>query len=315
MRAGRPGTSIAAPQHIRADDKVVVGVKGTARTNEWIPPPSARIIRQLGVSRMRAASERMAEEDGVVRCWREAAPGFVRERDGREHLAAVQGERIKGDGGRRLRARNSFRHGGGFVEATLRRLHQTAHKQFPPDAEQTECPHPVRGEGHRDTTLLCRAWYRRAASVTAGTREHTERQGMLTVPTRLGLQRWLCATASVRGSEVIFGGGGGAEFSPATALYSHGPRAYSSSSLPLVPLVIVLTIVTCRPQNKPPSARGSRGRIAFGGMRAGAYLLISRTISPEFAPCPLHCGWVARLLRAVFPQPLLMRVGHHIFNC
>src|SRR5579859_1934940 len=184
-----------------------------------------------------------------------------------------------------------------------------------PTPNKQNAPHPVRGEGHRDTTLFCRAWYRRAASVTAGTREHTERQGMLTVPTRLGLQRWLCATASVRGSEVIYGGGGGAEFSPATALYSHGPRAYSSSSLPLVPLVIVLTIVTCRPQNKPPSARGSRGRIAFGGMRAGAYLLISRTISPEFAPCPLHCGWVARLLRAVFPQPLLMRVGHHVFNC
>ena len=31
--------------------------------------------------------------------------------------------------------------------------------------------------------------------------------------------------------------------------------------------------------------------------------------SPEFAPCPRYCGWVARLLRAVIPQPLLMRAG------
>lgn len=60
-----------------------------------------------------------------------------------------------------------------------------------------------------------------------------ERQGLVTGPTRRRLlSHGRTHMISARGSEVIFRDEGGAEFSPATALFRHVPLAYSSSLSP-----------------------------------------------------------------------------------
>lgn len=90
-------------------------------------------------------------------------------------------------------------------------------------------------------------------------------------------------------------------------------RTYSSSSLPFIHSFIwyahwYACRYTYRPeqQNRP---RLLRARAVHAQHVRCCRPSSRKRCSPEFAPCPRRRGWVARLHRAVVPQPLLMRVG------
>ena len=75
---GRPGGSLAAAQHVGADDEIAVGVERLARTDHVVPPARlAGLVADAG--RVRIARESVRDQDGVRAVGIQMAVGLVRD--------------------------------------------------------------------------------------------------------------------------------------------------------------------------------------------------------------------------------------------
>ncbi len=93
---GRTGRALTATEDVDAHHEVPVGVDGTARADDAVPPAGAGVaVADLTVG-VGVAGEGMAQEDGVVGVRREVTPRLVGHRDRGEHAAALEGERPAG---------------------------------------------------------------------------------------------------------------------------------------------------------------------------------------------------------------------------
>jgi hypothetical protein len=94
-----------------------------------------------------------------------------------------------------------------------------------------------------------------------------------------------------------------------TAPHSQQLRLSVADPDPWTLLVLAIVRICCcsafgahgsQQQNRPLRRTGEGGKSWYMLRHTpGCRPLISRYIPPEFAPCPPHCGWVARLHRAL----------------
>ena len=161
-------------------------------------------------------------------------------------------------------------------------------------------------------TSRCRPWG--LDDRGAGASSPRRVPGPVTEPTRRSLLRWAQARqfgARLRGAYPARG----------AAPYSQHLRLSVASPDPRTLLVLAVARSCC--VGTPAARHSLTNRTALSGERERAEgrgdkhatlpsPLISRNVPPEFAPCPRRCGWVARRLRAVVPQPLLMRANARI---
>ena len=106
VEAGRPGRAIARADDIAADDEEAVGVEGLARPDAIVPPAELVGVAVEIAGGVRAAAQRVADQDGVGAVGVERAVRLVGDRHRAQRLAALkterfvfgEGERLGGDG-------------------------------------------------------------------------------------------------------------------------------------------------------------------------------------------------------------------------
>ena len=101
---GRPGRAHAAANHIRANDKIPVGVERAAGTHHGFPP--ARFAGdRMHICDMLIAGQRVEDQNGVAALRIELAISLVGDLERRKVDAAIQLQRLVGTEAREQRSR------------------------------------------------------------------------------------------------------------------------------------------------------------------------------------------------------------------
>ena len=94
---GRAAGADAAAEDVGADHEEAGGVHGLARADQVVPPAGLAVLGRVHPGAVVVAAERMADEDGVVARGVELTVRLVAQGEAGEHLAALEGERLRAD--------------------------------------------------------------------------------------------------------------------------------------------------------------------------------------------------------------------------
>ena len=120
----RPARALAAAEDVGAEHEKPARVDRLAWADEIVPPTRLRIGQRMDAGAMMVAAERMADDDRVVPGGIEMAVRFIAQRELRQHLAALEDERLGMDKIARLDETDLSGLGGCAGNVILRVVHE-----------------------------------------------------------------------------------------------------------------------------------------------------------------------------------------------